>query len=336
MRQVAPMQEASFESNPGPWSQAQTQSPEFLPELRPGRAVVGFIGLGIMGRPMATNLLKAGFKLRVYNRSRAPVEQLVALGAAAASSPVEAARGADVVITMLPDSPDVQQVVAGPSGVEKGLRAGGVVIDMGTTSPMVARELAERLKSRGIHMLDAPVSGGEKGAIEGSLSIMVGGEPAVFEACRPIFEALGRNIVYIGPNGAGQVAKACNQIVVGVTIQAISEALTLAQRAGLDPARVRQALLGGSAYSRVLEAHGQRMLEDNFQPGFKARLHRKDLAIALAAGRAFSVPLLATALVHELLTALEARGQGDWDHSALVTLTRALSNRHVAPEAAAS
>lgn len=300
--------------------------------VRPGQTVVGFIGLGIMGRPMARNLLRAGFRLRVYNRSRGSVEELAALGATPASSPADAARGADVVVTVLPDSPDVQQVVVGPSGVQEGLRAGGVLIDMSTISPIVTRELAERLRGQGIHMLDAPVSGGEKGAIEGTLSIMVGGDPAVFEACRPIFEALGKNIVHIGPTGAGQVAKACNQIVVGVTIQAIGEALTLAQRTGVDPMRVRQALLGGSAYSRILETHGQRMLEDNFRPGFKARLHRKDLSIALATGEAVAVPLLATALVHELLRALEARGQGDWDHSALATLIRDLSSRPVSTE----
>ena len=278
-----------------------------------------------MGRPMAKNLLKAGFRLRVHNRSRGPVEELAALGAVAAASPADAARDADAVITMLPDSPDVQQVVAGPSGVMEGLRPGGILIDMSTISPAVTRELAEQLGRRGIHMLDAPVSGGEKGATEGTLSIMVGGDPAVFEACRPIFEALGKHIVHVGPIGAGQIAKACNQIVVAGTLQAVSEALTLAERAGVDPARVRQALLGGFAYSRILELHGQRMLEGNFRPGFKVRLHRKDLGIALATGREVGVPLLATALVNELLAALEARGRGEWDHSALATLVRELS-----------
>ena len=298
-----------------------------LPDIRPGQSVVAFIGLGIMGRPMAKNLLKAGFRLRVHNRSRGPVEELAALGAVPATSPADAARGADVVITMLPDSPDVQQVVTGPSGVQEGLRPGGVLIDMSTISPIVTRQLAEQLARRGIHMLDAPVSGGERGAIEASLSIMVGGDPAVFEACRPIFEALGKNIVHIGPIGAGQLAKACNQIVTAVTLQAVCEALTLAERAGVDPVRVRQALLGGLGYSRILELHGQRILEGNFRPGFKVALHHKDLGIALATGRAVGVPLLATAVVNELLGVLEARGQGDWDHAALALLLRELSQR---------
>lgn len=292
---------------------------------QPGKTVIGFIGLGIMGRPMARNLMKAGFRLRVHNRSRAPVDELAAEGATPASSPAEAASGADVVITMLPDSPDVEQVVVGPSGVREGLRPGGVLIDMSTISPIVTRDLASRLAAQGIAMLDAPVSGGEKGAIEATLSIMVGGDEAVFEACRPIFEALGRNIVYMGPSGAGQVTKACNQIVVGVTLQAVSEALTLAARAGVDPARVRQALLGGFAQSRILDLHGARMLEGNFKPGFKVCLHRKDLGIALSTGRSLGVPLLATALVHELLNALEAKGRGDWDHSALATLAREMA-----------
>ena len=293
--------------------------------VRPGQTVVGFIGLGIMGRPMARNLLRAGYRLRVHNRSRGPVDELVGLGASAAASPAEAARGADVVITMLPDSPDVERVVSGPQGVEEGLRPGGVLIDMSTISPLVTRQLAERLKERGIHLLDAPVSGGEKGAIEASLSIMVGGEPEVFQACRPLLEALGKNIVHVGPTGAGQVAKACNQVVVAVTLQAVGEALMLAERAGVDPARVRQALLGGFAHSRILEVHGQRMLEGDFRPGFKVRLHHKDLAIALATGRAAGVPLLATALVQELFGTMVSRGWGDADHSALSALLHAMA-----------
>ena len=293
--------------------------------VRPGRTTIAFIGLGIMGRPMARNLLKAGYRLRVHNRSRGPVEELASLGAIPTSSPAEAASEADVVITMLPDSPDVQRVVMGPSGVHEGLRAGGVLIDMSTISPIVTRELAAWLAERGIAMLDAPVSGGERGAQEATLSIMVGGDEAVYRACLPILEALGRNIVYMGPSGAGQVTKACNQVVVGVTIQAVSEALVLAERAGVDPARVRQALLGGFAQSRILDLHGERILQGNFKPGFKVRLHRKDLGIALATGRAVGVPLLATALVSELLGALEARGRGEWDHAALATLARELA-----------
>lgn len=298
-----------------------------MPRIRPGETTIGFIGLGVMGRPMARNLLKAGFRLRVHNRSRAPMDELVSLGATATGCPAEAALGADVVITMLPDSPDVRQVVTGPSGVREGLHSGGILVDMSTISPMVTRELSAELARQGVAMLDAPVSGGETGAMEATLSIMVGGDSGVFEACRPIFEVLGQNIAYMGPSGAGQLTKACNQIVVGVTLQAVSEALTLAARAGVDPARVRQALLGGFAHSRILELHGQRMLERNFKPGFKARLHHKDLGIALATGRSLGVPLLATSLVDHLLGALEARGQGELDHSVLVQIVEDLAGR---------
>ncbi|WP_324717406.1 2-hydroxy-3-oxopropionate reductase [Carboxydochorda subterranea] len=296
-----------------------------LPPVAPGRTTVGFIGLGIMGRPMARHVLQAGYRLRVHNRSRTTVESLVAEGAVEARSPEEVAREADVVITMLPDSPDVQQVVLGPHGVVEGLRPGRILIDMSTISPMVTREIASRLEERGCFMLDAPVSGGEKGAIEATLSIMVGGPAEVFEACRPLLEVMGKSIVYMGPAGAGQVTKACNQIVVAVTIQAVSEALTLARKAGVDPAKVRQALLGGFAQSRILEIHGQRILERNFRPGFKVRLHHKDLGIALATGRAAGVSLPATAMVNELLGALEAKGQGEADHSALATLVESLA-----------
>lgn len=293
--------------------------------VSPGKTNVGFVGLGIMGKPMARNLLKAGYHLRVHSRSRGPVEELVALGAVAAASPAEAAEGAGVVITVLPDSPDVEAVVMGARGVSSALRPGAVLIDMSTISPVVSRRLAGGLLSRGVWMLDAPVSGGEKGAIEGTLSVMVGGDEAVFQACRPIFDVLGRNVLYMGPSGAGQVTKACNQIVVAVTIQAVAEAMTLASRAGVDPAKVRQALLGGFAQSRILEQHGQRMLERRFEPGFKVRLHLKDLGIALQTGRNAGVPLPATALVHELLGALQARGRQDADHSALALLMEDLS-----------
>lgn len=295
--------------------------------VSPEETCVGFIGLGIMGKPMARNLLRAGYRLVVHNRSRAPVEELVALGATDGGSPAGVGQTADVVITMLPDTPDVEQVVFGPQGLVEGMRPGSVLIDMSTISPTATRTFAQRLAKRGIGMLDAPVSGGQRGAEEGTLAIMVGGEEPLFEACRPIFQVLGRHVVHIGPSGAGQLCKACNQIVVAVTLQAVGEALVLAEQSGIDPARVREALLGGFASSRVLEVHGQRMLSGEFTPGFRVALHHKDLYLALGAGRAAGVPLPATALVHELLGALVASGRGDLDHSALALLLRQLAGR---------
>lgn len=280
-------------------------------------ARIGFIGLGIMGTPMARNLRRAGYELVVHNRSRPPVNALLAEGATDGRSPRAVAERCETVITMLPDSPDVREVVLGAGGVLEGLRPGSVLIDMSTISPIVTKEIASAVEARGATMIDAPVSGGEKGAIEATLSIMVGGPEAAVAKVRPIFEALGKNIVRIGEVGAGQVAKACNQIVVAVTIQAVGEALTLARKAGVDPARVREALLGGFAQSRILDAHGQRILDRNFAPGFRVRLHQKDLGIALDTGRATGTPLLATALVHEVFGALRAQGMEDLDHSAI-------------------
>jgi len=281
---------------------------------------IGFIGLGIMGKPMAGNLLKAGYSLVVHNRSRAAVEELVAQGATAASSPKEVAEQSDVVVTMLPDSPDVEQVVLGSDGVAEGIRSGMLFIDMSTIAPGTARNVYETLKAQGVESLDAPVSGGEVGAKEAALSIMVGGSEEAFQRAMPIFEIMGKNIVLIGDPGAGQVTKACNQIVVGVTIQAVSEALILARKSGVDPARVREALLGGFAQSRILDLHGQRIIDRSFQPGFRVRLHRKDLAIALQTGREVSLPLMLTSQVAELMNALIARGDGDLDHSGLAHL----------------
>lgn len=287
---------------------------------------VGFIGLGIMGKPMAQNLGRAGYALCVHSRSRGPVEELLAAGATEAGSPKAVAQQSDVVITMLPDSPDVRQVMLGANSVIEGARAGQLVIDMSTISPLVARDVAEALAARGAAVLDAPVSGGQKGAIDAALSIMVGGPRAVFDRALPIFRAMGKNIVHIGEApGAGQIAKACNQIVVGVTIMAVSEALTLARKAGVDVAKVREALLGGFAQSRILDVHGQRIVDRNFAPGFRVRLHEKDLGIALAAGRAYGVPLLATGLVHEALDALIAQGHQDLDHSAVARFVEGLA-----------
>jgi 2-hydroxy-3-oxopropionate reductase len=286
---------------------------------------IGFIGLGIMGKPMASNLLAAGFSLTVYNRSPGAVDELVAQGAAPAGSPRDAAATSDVVITMLPDSPDVEAVVLGPEGVADGIREGSLYIDMSTIAPATSRRVAAVLSDHGVDAVDAPVSGGEAAAQSGNLSIMAGGSEEALGRARPIFEVLGKATTHIGPAGAGQVAKAANQVVVALTIQAVAEALVLARKAGVDPARVREALLGGFAQSRILDLHGQRMLDGNYEPGFKLGLHRKDLAIALQLGREEHAPLFATAQAAELMDALLAQGEGDRDHSALATLYEQLA-----------
>jgi len=281
---------------------------------------IGFIGLGIMGKPMAKNLMKAGYTLVVHNRSRASVEELCSQGAQGATCPKEVAERTDVVITMLPDSPDVEEVVLGPKGVIEGTREGMLFIDMSTVAPSTAIKVHDALKEKGVSSLDAPVSGGEIGAKEGTLSIMVGGEREAFDRALPILKAMGKNIVLIGGPGAGQVAKACNQIIVALTIQAVAEALTLARKCGVDPAKVREALLGGFAQSRILEVHGKRMIERTFEPGFRLRLHRKDLNIALQTAKETKVALLATAQAAELMDALLAQGKGELDHSGLAIL----------------
>ena len=298
------------------------------------KPIIGFIGLGIMGKPMARNLLKGGYALVVHSRSRSPVEELGGEGAEIAASPQEVAARTQVVITMLPDSPDVEQVYAGERGVFAGAGPGTLLIDMSSISPVVARELALEAKRRGLDMLDAPVSGGEAGAIGATLSIMIGGEASAVERALPIFQLLGKNIVHVGHSGAGQVTKAANQIVVGVTIAAVSEALVLATKAGVDPAKVRQVLLGGFAQSRVLNAHGQRMLEHNFRPGFRVRLHEKDLKIALAAGGEYGVPLMVTGIVAQMMTAMRSMGRGDLDHSGLVTFIEELAKIDLSRKAA--
>ena len=252
---------------------------------------IGFIGLGIMGKPMARNLIKAGYPLVVHNRSRAAVDELSKEGAQPAANSREVAAASEIVITMLPDSPDVELVYAGENGVFAGAKAGILLIDMSSISPIVARKLAADAQKRGMDMLDAPVSGGEAGAISATLSIMIGGKPLAVERAMPIFQALGKNIVHVGDVGAGQVTKAANQMVVGTTIAIVSEALVLAAKAGVDPSKVRQALLGGFAQSKILEAHGQRMLDRNFKPGFRIRLHEKDMKIALSTGSEYGVPL---------------------------------------------
>jgi 2-hydroxy-3-oxopropionate reductase len=283
---------------------------------------VGFIGLGVMGRPMARNLLKAGFPLVVHSRTRAPVDELAAAGASPACSPADVAARSDVVITMLPDSPDVRLVLAGPDGVFERLRPGMVVIDMSTISPAVTRELAAEAERRGAQMLDAPVSGGEIGAINGTLSIMVGGDAQALERARPILNSMGNpeRIIHIGSSGAGQVCKACNQLAIGGALATVGEVFALARKAGVDPAKVREALLGGFAASRVLEVHGDRILKSNYTPGFRTRLYHKDMGIALETARAHDVPLPVSAVVQQLVNAMMAAGDGDLDYSALATV----------------
>ncbi|HEX6436488.1 MAG TPA: 2-hydroxy-3-oxopropionate reductase [Candidatus Binatia bacterium] len=282
--------------------------------------ILGFIGTGIMGKPMARNLIKAGYTLIVHNRSRAAVNELSKEGAHGAANSNEVAARADIIITMLPDSPDVDLVYTGVNGILSGVKSGTLLVDMSTISPAVARKLAGEAKKLSCDMLDAPVSGGEAGAISASLSIMIGGEAAAVERAMPIFESLGKNIVHVGAAGAGQVTKAANQMVVGTTIAIVSEALVLAAKAGVDPAKVRQALLGGFAQSKILEVHGQKMLEHNFKPGFRIRLHEKDMKIALGAGFEYGVPLMVTSQVAQMMSAMKASGDGDLDHSGLVKL----------------
>ena len=295
--------------------------------------IIGFIGLGIMGKPMARNLLKAGYSLIIHNRSGAVVEELSKEGAQSAANSQKVAERSEVIITMLPDSPDVELVIAGDKGVFAGLKSGKLLIDMSSISPIVARKLAAEAAKLGCDMLDAPVSGGEAGAIAASLSIMIGGNVSAVERAMPIFDKLGKNIVHVGDAGAGQVTKAANQMVVGTTIAIVSEALVLAAKAGVDPAKVRQALLGGFAQSRILEAHGQKMLDRNFKPGFRIRLHEKDMKIALAAGSEYGVALMVTAVVAQMMTAMKGMGNGDLDHSGLVKFAEELAKTELVQKA---
>ncbi|MGH7825808.1 MAG: 2-hydroxy-3-oxopropionate reductase [Candidatus Binatia bacterium] len=291
---------------------------------------VGFIGLGIMGKPMAQHLLKAGFPLVVHNRSRGAVGELSNEGAQTAQSPKEVAERTQVVVTMLPDSPDVELVYAGANGIFTGASAGALLIDMSSISPVATRKLALQAEKRDLDMLDAPVSGGEAGAIAATLSIMIGGKTSAVERAMPIFQVLGKNILHVGDAGAGQVTKAANQMVVGTTIAIVSEALVLAAKAGVDPAKVRQALLGGFAQSKILEAHGQKMLDRNFKAGFRIRLHEKDMKIALATGSEYGVPLMVTGLVAQMMSAMKSMGNGELDHSGLVKFVEELARTEAA------
>jgi len=285
---------------------------------------VGFIGLGVMGRPMAERLVKAGNALSI-NRVKAASQYLVGLGATSLDTPRAVAQQSDVIIVMVPDTPDVEAVLFGPNGVAEGLERGKLVIDMSSISPVATKQFAERIEQLGSAYLDAPVSGGEIGARNGSLSIMVGGDRAAFERALPLFEAMGKNITLVGGVGDGQTAKVANQIIVGLNIEAVAEALTFAERAGADPARVREALMGGFASSRVLEVHGERMINKTFDPGFRIRLHRKDLSLAVDAAKALELTLPNTAATHQLMDTALAEGDGEKDHSALIRTVQRLS-----------
>src|SRR4051812_1908600 len=283
---------------------------------------IGFIGLGLMGKPMAKNLIKAGYPLVVHSRSAGPVDELVALGATRAESPAEVARQARRIFTMLPDSPDVELVLEGPRGIFSAVQPGTILIDSSSISPAVTVRLAAAARARQATLLDAPVSGGEIGAVAGTLSIIVCGEAQAFAQVRPILEAVGNpeRIIRIGESGAGQICKVCNQIVIGGTLAAVSEAFALARKAGVDGARVRDALLGGFAASRVLDVHGERILKENYTPGFRAQLYAKDYRVASETLGAHQVPAPIAAAVHHLVPALVASGRGQMDYSALATV----------------
>lgn len=286
--------------------------------------VIAFIGLGIMGRPMAAHLARAGYRV-IANTLEGVPNELVALGVAERGSAMDAAREGDVVILMLPDTPDVEAVLFGPLGVLQGAHRGSLVIDMSTISPVATRAFAQRLDAGGLRFMDAPVSGGEVGAKAASLTIMAGGSEADFAVARPLFEKMGKNITLVGEVGAGQITKAANQMIVALNIAAVAEALSLAAAMGADPARVRQALLGGFAASRVLEVHGERMIQNNFAPGFRIRLHRKDLRIIAASAESVKQAAPLTAVCQQLMSACAAMGGEDLDHSALIRVYGALS-----------
>ena len=289
---------------------------------------VGFIGLGLMGKPMARNLLKNGFTVIVHSRSRGPVDELVKEGATAAASAAEVAGKAKHIITMLPDGPDVEKVLEGGDGLFSAMQAGTVIVDSSTIAPAIARRLAARAQQLGGMMLDAPVSGGEIGAIDGTLTFMVGGDAAALESMRPILSAMGKpeRIVHVGESGAGQVCKACNQIVLGGTMAVVAEAIALSRKAGVDPMKVRAALMGGFAQSRVLEVHGERMITGNWKPGFKAKLFKKDLGIALNTLAENGVPAVTSSVVQQLVNAQIAAGEGEEDYSGIAKAIFKMAN----------
>ena len=290
---------------------------------------IGFIGLGIMGKPMALNLIKGGHTLFLASRSGVPKE-LTDAGGKACASAKEVAQQADIIITMVPDTPDVDKVLFGADGVAAGLTKGKTVIDMSSIAPMETKAFAKRINDLGCEYVDAPVSGGEVGAKAASLTIMIGANPATFDKVKPIFELMGKNITLVGGNGDGQTCKVCNQIIVALNIEAVSEALVFASKAGADPAKVRQALMGGFAASRILEVHGERMIKRTFDPGFRIELHQKDLNLALQGARAMGVALPNTATAQELFNTCVANGGAKWDHSGMVKALERMANHDVA------
>jgi 2-hydroxy-3-oxopropionate reductase len=287
---------------------------------------VGFVGLGIMGRPQALNLIKGGYSVAVYARRAESMQPLKDAGAVTCASPRDVAAQCDVIISMVADTPDVEQVIFGEGGIIHGAKSGSVVIDMSTISPVITKTMAERLAAKGIDMIDAPVSGGEVGAVNGTLTIMCGGKQAVFDKVKPILECMGKTITLVGDNGAGQVAKACNQIVVGVSIEAVSEAMALARRMGVDPGKVREALMGGFAGSKIMEIHGKRMLDYDFKPGFKTKLHQKDMKIVMETASAIGLNLPGAALFTQHLNALMGSGDGEMDSSAVLKVIERASS----------
>jgi 2-hydroxy-3-oxopropionate reductase len=290
---------------------------------------IGFIGLGIMGKPMALNLVKGGHALFLSSRSGVP-QELTAAGGTACASAKEVAQKADVIITMVPDTPDVEKALFGSQGVAEGLTKGKIVIDMSSISPIETKGFAKRVNDLGCDYVDAPVSGGEVGAKNAALTIMVGASQAVFDKVKPLFDLMGKNITLVGENGAGQTTKVANQIIVALNIEAVAEALLFASKAGADPAKVRQALMGGFAASRILEVHGERMIKRTFDPGFRIELHQKDLSLALAGARAMGVSLPNTSTAQELFNSCSANGGAKWDHSALVRALEKMANHEVA------
>lgn len=292
---------------------------------------IGFVGLGIMGNPMATNLMGAGYQVTGYDIDPKAVKAMVEKGVAQASSPKEAAKSADAIITMLPSDQIVEEVAMGKDGALEGMSKGAILVDMSTISPSTAIRIAEKLEEKGMEMLDAPVSGGDVGAMEATLSIMVGGKQEIFERMLPVLQKMGKNVNHVGDHGAGQVAKAANQIIVALTIEAVAEALIFAKKSGVDPKRVRDALMGGFAQSRVLDLHGQRMLDRNFEPGGRVSLHKKDTEIAMSMAKELGMYLPGTALVSQLWNTVAAHGGLGWDHSSLVKVLELMSETEVRP-----
>ncbi|WP_216860943.1 MULTISPECIES: 2-hydroxy-3-oxopropionate reductase [unclassified Polynucleobacter] len=293
---------------------------------------LGFVGLGIMGAPMASHLINAGHEVFINTRSKVP-EGLACSSAVQCTSPQEVASKADIIFMMVPDTPDVEKVLFGDNGIASGLSKGKIVVDMSSISPISTKEFAKKINALGCDYLDAPVSGGELGAKNATLSIMVGGDEAVFDKVKPVFELMGKNINLVGGNGDGQTAKVANQIIVALNIEAVAEALLFASKAGADPAKVRQALMGGFASSKILEVHGERMVKRTFDPGFRIELHQKDLNLALNSARALGVSLPNTATAQELFNSCAAHGGKAWDHSAMVRALEKLANFEIGQKA---